>query len=87
MDLRSRGFSIISNLSRYGYPYTATADWRGQQVDRAVGRIGFILEQRPLTPNQVQGLQDDWRVRRKRILPAPSCAHNMMLLTIERLDA
>ncbi|MBJ6126817.1 hypothetical protein [Microvirga splendida] len=60
LDLQSRGFSNISNLSRDGYTYTATADWRGQEMNvRVDGRTGMILEPRPLTPGQMQGLQNN----------------------------
>ncbi|MBM6584255.1 hypothetical protein ILT44_29085 [Microvirga sp. BT689] len=63
-DLQSRGFSDISNLSRDGYSYTATADWRGREVNiRVDGRTGFIYEPRPLTPNQMQGMRDDLDTR------------------------
>ncbi|MBM1169997.1 hypothetical protein [Microvirga arabica] len=59
-DLQSRGFADISNLSRDGYSYTATADWRGREVNiRVDGRTGFIYEPRPLTPNQMQGMRED----------------------------
>ncbi len=59
-ELRTRGFSNISDWAEENGTYTATADWYGEQVDVKVdARTGDVLQPSTMQPGQVRAFLDE----------------------------